>query len=610
MDPLLASWLAPHEIWEIAVSPDGSLVAAGNAHLIMVYNVHTMQQIYEPLEGDSSIICVIFSPDGQMIAASSRQLVRIWYTRTGQELCSASDHQEYVYHVTFSPDSRFLISGSHDRTIRIREINGGQLVTTCTINTKNKVYSLIFSSNGALLLALCAELIEVYDASTWRNICRLHRQATGPTAVCSPDSRYIISAAADGIRVWDLADEVPVDIPFQRQEGSIVCLAFSPDSKYVATGSAEMIRIWDASTGALQSHFPHGHQDRMHRLDYFPDGKKLVSGSPDRMIKIWDMYFEGEMILEPNIEPKPEVIATLGDVVLSLSTRGCVDLTNQLDMATCSDYPISSGGFGDIYKCKLFNGMDVAVKTIRIYVGSNDQDRKHLKYAAKELYTWSKCKHVNVQPLLGLAMFRGQVGMIAEWELSGSMPEYLDQHPDVDRCVMCVGITEGLSYLHASGVVHGDLKGANVLISRSGVPRLADFGNAKLKESTLKFTKSSTNEQLTSQWAAPELFEGSSCSFETDIYALGMETITGDVPWPGKSERFILLAVTVKNQRPERPETHIPTYSEQGDMLWSLLQWCWGSNPEMRPTAEEVKGKISIITKQGLTSGEVEMGDV
>ncbi|KAG8678175.1 hypothetical protein FRC09_020058, partial [Ceratobasidium sp. 395] len=71
--------------------------------------------------------------------------------------------------------------------------------------------------------------------------------------------------------------------------------------------------------------------------------------------------------------------ATPQEIVSLLSLRGCADLTDELDMATCSERPISSGGFGDIYRCRLNNGTHVAIKTIRLYGDSSEQDRKILK---------------------------------------------------------------------------------------------------------------------------------------------------------------------------------------------------------------------------------------
>ncbi|KAG8759338.1 hypothetical protein FRC12_009774 [Ceratobasidium sp. 428] len=293
-------------------------------------------------------------------------------------------------------------------------------------------------------------------------------------------------------------------------------------------------------------------------------------------------------------------VTTPDEIGLRLSLLGSVDITDQVDFTTCSERPILSGGFYDIYRCRLKDGTEVALKTVRSYVGLTEQNQKMLEPAIREIYTWSKFKHPNVQALLGLVMFRMQIGMVALWESNGSLPQYLEQHADTDRCTLSTQIADGLSYLHASGIVHGDLKGASVLISRDGIAQLAGFGNAKLLNYELGI---STIEPLTSRWAAPELFEGKTCSYAADVYALGMtilETITGDEPWTGKSERAVMFAITIKRACPERPETDIPATSEHGDTLWSLLKSCWEFEPGDRCSASTVSQAMKGVTQSGL----------
>ncbi|KAG8721246.1 hypothetical protein FRC09_008202 [Ceratobasidium sp. 395] len=147
--------------------------------------------------------------------------------------------------------------------------------------------------------------------------------------------------------------------------------------------------------------------------------------------------------------------------------------------------------------------------------------------------------------------------------------------------------------------VHGDLKGANVLITEDGSARLADFGNAALQELTLRFTQSSTKAGLSPRWAAPELIKGAKCNFPADIYALGMEALTSSVPFADKPDFAVMYAVMEKYQ-PKRPEAIIPMDSEDGDKMWSLLRWCWEYEPEKRPSAAEVKKIVKTITQAGL----------
>ncbi|KAF8601989.1 kinase-like protein [Ceratobasidium sp. AG-I] len=280
------------------------------------------------------------------------------------------------------------------------------------------------------------------------------------------------------------------------------------------------------------------------------------------------------------------------DVIARLGDHGCEDMTNLLDHASFNSYPISSGGFGDVYRGTFTDGVQVAVKTMRIHVHS-EEGQKPLKNAARELHTWSKCQHPNILKLLGLVEFRGQIGMVSLWMKNGSLPAYLDRFPDVNRCQMSTEICEGLSYLHGETVL-------NVLISDDGTPVLTDFGNAVLQQSTLQFTTTTQKFNISVRWAAPELIEGlGTYSFAADIYALGMEAMTGNVPYSYKTDHGISFAVVIKKELPRRPEDRIPINSQHGDALWSLLTSCWAYEPGERPGINHVLSIVSQPRKPG-----------
>ncbi|KAG9086221.1 hypothetical protein FRC06_003217, partial [Ceratobasidium sp. 370] len=239
-------------------------------------------------------------------------------------------------------------------------------------------------------------------------------------------------------------------------------------------------------------------------------------------------------------------VMSISEVILNLSNRGCEDITDQLDETSCSKHPIFKGGFGDIYKAKLKSGTEVAIKTMRLFVNSNSQDQKFLKSTQ---------------------------------------------------------IAEGLSYLHQEGIVHGDLKALNVLVTTEGVPLIVDFGNATLRECTLQFTATSTKNAISLRWAAPEVLEGKATyTVPADVYALGMtilETITGCTPWYGLTEPAVMYAVASK-RCPERPAEHIPEDSWHGNILWSLLNSCWAYEPGDRPKASGVKDIMQGVAREGL----------
>ncbi|QRV81482.1 cytoplasmic tyrosine-protein kinase BMX [Ceratobasidium sp. AG-Ba] len=296
------------------------------------------------------------------------------------------------------------------------------------------------------------------------------------------------------------------------------------------------------------------------------------------------------------------------EIASCLGAHRCGNLTSKLDRASLGTYPIANGGFGDIYKAKLVDGTDVAIKTMRLLV-SHNKDNKHLKHTAQELYTWSRCRHPNVQQLLGLVEFRDQIGMVSTWEPNGSLAGYIRQYPDVDRCKLSAQIANGLAYLHDLDIIHGDLKASNVLISKHGAALLADFGNASLREYTLQFTSTTTKTSISVRWAAPEILDGQETrSLSADVYALGMtilETITGNAPWSGKTEQAVMVSVLIKKTHPARPEVFIPRNSNQGDILWATLKQCWLFIPTTRYSARKVTDNIQNISPKGLIAQDL-----
>ncbi|KAG9125406.1 hypothetical protein FRC07_007726 [Ceratobasidium sp. 392] len=264
----------------------------------------------------------------------------------------------------------------------------------------------------------------------------------------------------------------------------------------------------------------------------------------------------------------------LSAAVAILALHRCKDITEDLHLTSCSEYPIATGGFGDIYRGGLKSGMRVAIKCMRIFdpLGSEEMQRKHLKHAARELHTWSKLNHPHILKLLGLVQYRERIGMVSPWIERGSLRRHLERTPTVDRPQM-----------------------DNVLVSDGGEPLVTDFGSAVLKDRSLKFTSTTSGNQLSIRWTAPELFNDKPSSFKTDIFALGMtilEIITEYVPYAELRNDVAVICTIIKGGLPDRPREQISSRSEHGNMLWSLLEDCWAFEPGMRPGAHTVKDEV------------------
>ncbi|KAG8781335.1 hypothetical protein FRC12_021971 [Ceratobasidium sp. 428] len=195
--------------------------------------------------------------------------------------------------------------------------------------------------------------------------------------------------------------------------------------------------------------------------------------------------------------------------------------------------------------------------------------------------------------------------MISPWMENGTLPEYIEKEPDVDRLGLCHQIVKGLSYLHQHNMVHGDLKGANVFVSATGILKLADFGNTKMKEQTLYFS-TRTSPVYSLRWTAPEILNGSPCDVPADIYALGMtiyETVTGSLPYSDKVDMVVVIEVIVHRRFPSRNDEAIRVRCNK-NRLWNLLKSCWNHTPTARPKITNVEEQIKLLMNELATVNE------
>ncbi|KAG9074474.1 hypothetical protein FS749_013963, partial [Ceratobasidium sp. UAMH 11750] len=223
-----------------------------------------------------------------------------------------------------------------------------------------------------------------------------------------------------------------------------------------------------------------------------------------------------------HITAQTSVLDAFGYLLL----HGCIDLTFQLDLPRDPEAALSGGRFGDVWCGNLHDGTRVAIKCLRLHT-VDEVNSKVVKHAARELYFWSKLKHHNVLELLGFAIFQEQLAMISPWMENGTLNDYIRKHSGLDRWSLCLQVAEGLEYIHGVGMVHGDLKANNILVSDEGIVKLSDFGNSVMANHSLAFSATCIEGGGTARWMAPELIkreDGAAAdrSMPADIYAFGM----------------------------------------------------------------------------------------
>ncbi|EIN12036.1 kinase-like protein, partial [Punctularia strigosozonata HHB-11173 SS5] len=253
--------------------------------------------------------------------------------------------------------------------------------------------------------------------------------------------------------------------------------------------------------------------------------------------------------------------------------------------------PSAAGGFGDVWKARCA-GQIVALKTPRAFMRSSDRLSKNL---CREAAVWRKLKHANIAKFLGVyrnAVQGIDLAMVSQWHDNGNVNAYLLKRPRVNRLELALDVASGLRYLHTNYLVHGDIKGANVLVDDEGRAQLTDFGlTAVMYESdAIGGLTTASFHDGSSRWMAPELYVGSvRLTPESDVYAFSMllfEIYAGQPPFHSCRTDAQVFLMVLRGERPVR--TVEATLNGLAPQTWGLMEKCWAQRPGDRPNLYDI----------------------
>ncbi|CAN6546627.1 unnamed protein product [Malus baccata var. baccata] len=184
---------------------------------------------------------------------------------------------------------------------------------------------------------------------------------------------------------------------------------------------------------------------------------------------------------------------------------------------------LGQGGFGYVYKGRLYNGQEIAVKRLSVNSGQGDLEFKN------EVLLVAKLQHRNLVRLLGFCLEGVERLLIYEFVPNASLDHIIFdpiKRAQLDwdrRYKIIVGITRGLIYLHEDSrlrIIHRDLKASNILIDEEMTPKISDFGMAKLFG--VDQTQGNTSRIVgTYGYMAPEYAMHGHFSVKSDVYSFG-----------------------------------------------------------------------------------------
>nr|XP_008363209.2 rust resistance kinase Lr10-like isoform X1 [Malus domestica] len=244
---------------------------------------------------------------------------------------------------------------------------------------------------------------------------------------------------------------------------------------------------------------------------------------------------------------------------------------------------LGEGGYGSVFKGKLRSGRFVAIKILGNKSKANGQD------FISEVATIGRIHHVNVVQLVGYCVEGSKHGLVYDFMYNGSLDKYI-YSKDGSVPLSCekmyeiaLGVARGIEYLHQGcdmQILHFDIKPHNILLDENFVPKVSDFGLAKLYPTDNSIV-TLTAARGTMGYIAPELFYKNigGVSYKADVYSFGM----------------LLMEMASKKK-------NLNAFAEHSSQIyfptWVYDQYSDGKELEMGDVAEEEKKIIKnmVIT--------------
>jgi serine/threonine protein kinase len=222
---------------------------------------------------------------------------------------------------------------------------------------------------------------------------------------------------------------------------------------------------------------------------------------------------------------------------------------------------IGHGGMGEVYRAARADGQyekQVAIKLVR---GGYDTAAV-LERFRHERQILASLDHPNIARLLdGGTTDEGVPYLVME--LIGGTPidEYCNSHQlsVTERLRLFLQVCSAVQYAHQRLVIHRDIKPGNILVTKEGIPKLLDFGIAKILDPN-SGSETTVAGPMTPEYASPEQIRGEPITTATDVYSLGVvlyRLVAGRSPYPAKTRTPHDFALAICEWEPERPSTVI-----------------------------------------------------
>ncbi|MCJ8271646.1 MAG: WD40 repeat domain-containing protein, partial [Psychrosphaera sp.] len=236
------------KVTSLAFSPDGQTLLSGSADKTVRPWRPVGQPIGLPIKGvKSERYRVIFSPDAQTIAlANWSRMMNLYFLSDSTYRPLFKEQYSLITAVAFAPDGQTIASANYDGLVRLWTLSG-QPIGQPFKGHEGRVFSLAFSPDGQTIVSAGKDSM----VRLWKVSGQLVRQFSWGSfykiidVAISPDGQTIASASEDKtVRLWSLSGK-PLAPPFKGHLGAVKNVAFSPDGQTIVSTGDDGIRLWD-----------------------------------------------------------------------------------------------------------------------------------------------------------------------------------------------------------------------------------------------------------------------------------------------------------------------------------------------------------------------------